>query len=320
MPSVQKNIAPFPARVVLELTPLCNLACRMCPRHYVKDTDGYMDAGLFHKLVDEIVNHQPQAVLLPFWRGESCMHPQFIELMDYALSQGLRVHLSTNGHYMSQPFIDIFHRCEFLTFSLHSKVGFQNAQKFIERKPAGSRVVTQVSFVDSEKATKRYFPAYVGDGQLKGFHAIRLYVEHTIGGEFGKNARATEGPRSFCPKLEQTFVVAADGRYSRCNHIWIPESAPHLGEAKIAEVWAGDRMCEIRATYPDSKCAPCDQWTGHTNGEAWRKRPDGTIDHLVFGPSAPAADRDHGATNSVQCFHPRPYLLADHRTRPYLAG
>ncbi len=280
------NIVSFPSRVVLELTPLCNLACRMCPRHYIKDTEGYMDAGLFRKLVDEVTQERPDAILLPFWRGESCMHPDFAALIDYALSREVRVHLSTNGHFMTPAFMDVFYRCEFLTFSVHSKVGFQNAQKFIDNRPEGGKVTTQISFVDSEKTTQLYLPGCVGDPQLKGFHGVRLYVEHTLGGEFGKNAQTVDVPRTFCPTLEQTFVVAADGSYSRCNHIWTPEAETNLADLTIADIWAGERMNQIRSSYPDAKCTPCDQWTGHTNGEAWRKTSGGTIEHLVFGPCA----------------------------------
>lgn len=260
----------------------------MCPRHYIKDTDGYMDAALFQKLIDEVARERPDAIVLPFWRGESCMHPQFAELVNYVIEKGLRVHLSTNGHFMSPEIVNVFHHCEFLTFSLHSKTGFQNAQKFIDDKPLWSKVTTQISFVDSEKTTKRYFPTYVSDPQLKGFQSIRLYVEHTVGGEFGKNAQTTIGPRTFCQKLEQTFVVAADGSHSRCNHIWTPEITPKLNNATIAEVWGGKRMHQIRTSYPDDKCTPCDQWTGHTNGEAWRKQQGGAIEHIVFSPSTPA--------------------------------
>jgi len=247
-----------------------------------------MKAELFCKLVNEIAQERPDAIVLPFWRGESCMHPQFVELVDYVIGKGLRVHLSTNGHYMSPELINVFHCCEFITFSLHSRIGFQNAQKFIDAKPYWSKVTTQISFVDSEMTTEQYLSAYVSDPQLKGFHSIRLYVEHTLGGEFGKNAQAMMGQRTFCPKLDQTFVVAADGAYSRCNHIWTPETEANMNNATIAEVWKGDRMNQIRTNYPDDKCAPCDQWTGHTNGVAWRKQPDGTIEYIVFSPTAPA--------------------------------
>lgn len=61
-------IQSFPSRIVLELTPLCNLACFMCPRHYIGDKDGFMEEGLFKKLIDEVVVENPKATILPFWR------------------------------------------------------------------------------------------------------------------------------------------------------------------------------------------------------------------------------------------------------------
>lgn len=277
------NIDVFPSRLVLELTPLCNLSCPMCPRHYIKDTEGYMSQQLFGKLVDEVEAENKQAILLPFWRGESCLHPDFSGLMNYVLDKKIRIHISTNGHFMSPEYMDIFYRCEFVTFSLHTDFGYKNASKFVESKPKWSRVTTQVSFVDSEKSTKKILAECSEDMDLKGFDSIRLYEEHTIKGEFGKSAGESKRSRVFCPKLSHTFVVSADGGYSRCNHIWVPEVAPNLSTASIKEVWEGARMKEIRGNYPDDKCGSCDQWTGHTNGEAWRKNPSGQIDHVVCG-------------------------------------
>ena len=279
------NIETFPSRVVLELTPLCNLSCFMCPRHYIKESDGYMSPELFRKLVGEIQQENPQAIVLPFWRGESCLHPQFVELISHALERGLRIHLSTNGLFMEPAFREVFYRCEFLTFSIHNNQGYRNAVAFVENKPAWSKVTTQISFVDSEKTTKKYLADCSTDPILKGFDSIRLYVEHTIDGEFGKNQAVPAEPveRFFCPKLTHTLVVSADGDFSRCNHIWEPEQALNLENATLKEVWQSARMNEIRSRYPDERCAPCDQWSGHTNGKAWRRLPDGKVELIGYG-------------------------------------
>ncbi len=278
------NIEQFPSRIVLELTPLCNLSCFMCPRHYIKKTDGYMSESLFKKLVDEIEAENRQAIVLPFWRGESCLHPQFLELLGYAQGKGLRIHLSTNGLFMEPAFRDVFYRCEFVTFSIHNNQGYRNAVDFVQKKPDWSRVTTQISFVDSEKTTRKYLADCSGAKGLKGFDSIRLYVEHTVGGEFGKNGVPKVAvERFFCPKLTHTLVISADGGFSRCNHIWEPEQALNLASATIKDVWGSLRMKEIRETYPDERCTPCDQWSGHTNGKAWRRLPDGQIEYMEYG-------------------------------------
>ena len=273
----------FPERVVLELTPLCNLSCLMCPRHYIKDTDGFIDVSLYKKLVDEISIASPNAVVLPFWRGESCMHPNFYELVNYTLEKGLRVHLSTNGHYMSDEFMKIFYRCEFITFSIHDNRGYKNAIKFINNKSRNDRCTIQVSFVDIEKTTQKFLKECSTSADLRGFDSIRLYHEHTINGEFGKSSTKSSQNRIFCPKLKHTFVVSADGQYSRCNHIWKPEVKNNLYKLTIREIWNGDRMNEIRTQYPDNKCISCNQWSGRTNGEVWKKLQDNRIIHTIMG-------------------------------------
>jgi sulfatase maturation enzyme AslB (radical SAM superfamily) len=278
------NIQNFPSRIVLELTPLCNLSCFMCPRHYIKETDGYMDIVLFKKLIDEISIENPKAIVLPFWRGESCLHPDFVGLVGYALDKNIRIHLSTNGHYMNKEFMDIFYRSEFVTFSIHTDLGYKNAKKLLENKPEWSKVVTQISFVDTEKSTIKYLQSCTTNEKLNGFNSVRLYVEHTIGGEFGKSRdEKAKEQRHFCPKLTHTLVVSSDGGFSRCNHIWEPENIPNLGNTTIKDIWNGARMNEIRAKYPDEKCGPCDQWGGHTNGENWKVADDGQVIHTVYG-------------------------------------
>ena len=241
-----------------------------------------MEPVLYKKLVDEVCAENSEAIVLPFWRGESCMHPQFSELLEYTLEKGLRVHLSTNGHYLDDSFKEIFYRCEFVTFSLHDNRGYKNALRFMKGKPDWSDCTTQVSFVDVEKSTTKFLAECTTSTTLQGFDSIRLYHEHTIGGEFGSSRQEDSEGRSFCPKLEHTFVVSANGQYSRCNHIWTPEHIGNLYQSTIRELWCGERMEEIRTYYPDHQCAPCDQWSGHTNGETWRNDSQGKVTHTVY--------------------------------------
>jgi organic radical activating enzyme len=278
------KIEEFPTRVVIELTPVCNLSCPMCPRQHVNLKESHMDNALFKRLIMEIKTENKNAVILPFWRGESCVHPDFLSLMSFALDQGLRIHLSTNGHFMDDEYRNIFYRCEFVTFSLHTDKGFSNAQKLIQNRPDWSKATIQGSFVDSEKSVDKYLELSSQDPDLKGFDSIRLYKEHTVNGEFGKSTMPGNNDiRRFCPKLENTFVIGFDGQYSRCNHVWETSPQPNLINNSIKSVWHCQEVRHIRQRYPDEKCFPCDQWTGHTCGETWRKDGQGRLIHQVFG-------------------------------------
>lgn len=275
------NVNRFPSRIILELTPLCNLSCSMCPRHYINDNDGYMKDSLFRKLIDEITQENPQAIVLPFWRGESCLHKNFNKLLNYAINQKVRIHLSTNGHYVEEQYKDIFYQCEFLTFSIHTPLGFKNAKMVIDNKPKWCKTIFQISFVDSEKTTKKYLGNAIADSRLLGFDSVRLYKEHTISGEFGKMQSQVRKKRHFCPKLIHTFAVSSDGCFSRCNHIWETQREFNLNDHSIKQVWESEVMNAIRRNYPDKQCFPCDQWSGHTCGESWNKT-DSEIRHKIF--------------------------------------
>ncbi len=279
------QIEPFPKRLVLELTPLCNLSCFMCPRHYVEAEKGYMSPKLWQRLVDEVAKKSPQTIILPFWRGESLLHREFLEFMDYALERSLRIHLCTNGERMSEADFMTLSRLEFVTFSLHTPKGFKHAKEFLSFRKQG-RPVTQVSFVDVE-SSRSILSEIVAHPSLCGFDSVRLYREHTKDGVFGSSKLCGDTGRTFCPKLSDTLVVAYDGTISRCNHIWETEKALNVNDISILDAWNSEAMGRIRENYPDEGCGPCDQWTGHTCGESWRL-VDGVVEHQVFGELGPA--------------------------------
>jgi len=279
------KVLKHPNRIVLELTPLCNLACPMCPRHYVKDTDGFMPRALWFKLIDEIAEAAPDAIVLPFWRGESLLHPDFVELIDYALRKNLRIHISTNGILVKDEYAEVLSRCEFVTFSIHTPIGLKRAKAFkhLVDGMQGSKPTVQISFVTGEKTTEKLLEGIVDSPDLEGFDNIRLYEEHTKDGVFGSTGKHVEVQRHFCPKLVHTFVIAYDGSVSRCNHIWVPEQGPNLNQVSILQAWKSEAMNEIRTTYPDKQCGPCDQWTGHTLGASWTL-VNGEIKKKIIGP------------------------------------
>lgn len=274
----REEIAGFPERIVLELTPLCNLSCSMCPRHHAGDRDGFMEGVLWRKLVDEIAKESPESIILPFWRGESLLHPEYAAFMEYALAKGMRVHMCTNGQILGS-FADVLSRIEFVTFSIHTPIGFSNAFEFLKFKRNG-RPTIQVSFVEGEPSAGWVNEVVSGPG-LSGFDSVRLYKEHTMDGVFGSSGGAGGAGRAFCGKLKGTLVIAYDGTVSRCNHVWETEERLNAARTSIAEIWRSGRFNEIRREYPDKFCAPCGQWTGHTRGESWRM-VEGKVVHQKF--------------------------------------
>ena len=91
------NVPAYPDRMYLESTNWCNLGCIMCPTglKQIKRAKGYMDYGLFTKIVDEMAGHV-KSTTLHIW-GESMMHPRIFDMIDYCRVKNLRAEISTNA-------------------------------------------------------------------------------------------------------------------------------------------------------------------------------------------------------------------------------
>ena len=86
----------FPKRITLELTNRCNISCTFCPRHEMGHLLGFMDTRLAYRLIDEMAEHLP-LTLVPFFRGESLLHPDWWRIIAYAHQKGIgSVHYQRN--------------------------------------------------------------------------------------------------------------------------------------------------------------------------------------------------------------------------------
>ncbi|MEU5257132.1 radical SAM protein [Streptomyces longwoodensis] len=105
--------APAPAAptfLELELTGRCQLTCSShCYAEAGPTKDhGSMSGDDWLRVLDEAATLGVQTVQMI--GGEPTMHPQFIELVDYALGRGLRVQVYSNLYRMSDPLWMLFSR------------------------------------------------------------------------------------------------------------------------------------------------------------------------------------------------------------------
>ena len=91
---MDKKEGEFPKSIIIEPTDKCNLNCSYCPRRSMKDKLGFMEYGLYRKLIDEI-SHYPDRELVLFHRGESLLHPQFLDMVRYARDRVGKILLAT---------------------------------------------------------------------------------------------------------------------------------------------------------------------------------------------------------------------------------
>jgi radical SAM protein with 4Fe4S-binding SPASM domain len=95
------TIMGMPISISFEPTTSCNLRCPECPsglRSFTRPT-GMLHDDLFRRVIDELA---PKLNYLTFYfQGEPFLHPQFLEMVEYASSKGIYTATSTNAHFLS---------------------------------------------------------------------------------------------------------------------------------------------------------------------------------------------------------------------------
>jgi Predicted Fe-S oxidoreductases len=90
----------MPQEAVIELTNFCNLACIMCPQKAMLRQKGYMNQTLFQKIVDQLAGKCELVYL--YGTGESLLHKELINYIDYVKGRGMATCLSTNGQLLTE--------------------------------------------------------------------------------------------------------------------------------------------------------------------------------------------------------------------------
>ncbi|OIN59562.1 SPASM domain-containing protein [Arsenicibacter rosenii] len=91
----------LPMSISFEPTTSCNLRCPECPsglRSFTRPT-GMLSEDLFKRTIDEL--HDTLLYLIFYFQGEPYLHPQFLELVQYAAKKKIYTATSTNAHYLT---------------------------------------------------------------------------------------------------------------------------------------------------------------------------------------------------------------------------
>jgi len=132
-----------PIRGTFELTPLCNLDCKMCYVHLSSEqmqvTNKKMLTGeQWNRIIDHAVDHGMLYALLT--GGEALMHPDFDDIFLHLLNKGVLTAVNTNGSTLDDARIGFFkqHRPKAIQVSLYG----DNEDNY--EKVTGHRVFSKV--------------------------------------------------------------------------------------------------------------------------------------------------------------------------------
>lgn len=282
----------FPNRICVELTNECNVSCTFCPRQCVPMEIGQMDFTLYKKIIDEAALHLPVKLVI-FFRGESLLHPQFIECVKYAKDKGIGpIQFATNAYALDEKIANELSASgiDFISFSLDTldpeiysrsrlsgnlRISMKNVIRFSkickERKIKGlSAPELQVStielpvYMDGQKDFIEFWKQYVD--------IVRVYYEHDDNGKFRdkdvqRKLNLVTPERKPCRKVFTDMLIFWDGRLALCNYDWRGElKGLNVNEMSIQEAWDSPVYEEVRKMHlnnlfdPSLMCKDCDHW------------------------------------------------------------
>lgn len=283
---------PFPPLVQVGLTNVCNLKCEECYHPKYKDQTSYqqnfMSMAIFKKIVDEVSGFPPESVFRLLGKGESLLHPDFIEMMKYAkgrLSQS--VACISNGICLDESYstkildtgIDVIDfSLDAFTKEAYGRVRsdpekfqglIENINRFIEMRNSGGYT------------TKVFVSFMLQPENYKELEAFKDYWEprvdkilyrkyHTYSGKIPKKPTPYRD-RTPCPALWNRININEKGLITVCyvdwddNYILADLNRP---DVSILSIWRGDEFQKAREDHLKSNycglCENCEGWqTAH---------------------------------------------------------
>ena len=263
---------PLPAVLMIENTNHCNAECVMCPRDTLSRKRGFMDFGLFEKIIKEVssVKRKPVTHLHGF--GEPLLDKRLAERIELAKSCGItRTYIVSNASLLfpetSRKIISAgldkmkisFYGTDEESYNntmkrLDFKVTLQNVKDFLrirkEMKSQTPRLILQYLPNETNNARTAEFKALWNpliDSRLGD--VLNVASLHNYGGGRAYN-RLGKKIVSVCYFPWTSMSVLWDGRVVTCcmdsNGVQV---LGDLNTQSVQEVWNGPVLAEVRNSF-----------------------------------------------------------------------
>jgi len=272
---VEKLYDPnFPLVLNIENTNGCNLECTFCPRPTNIRT---MTLEHFKKLIDECPSGR---VMLNLHKdGETLIHPQVNEMVEYAMKSGKfnTVHMNTNAVLLDRlttkiddltVSLDANNRKEFLKLKQRDEFVrvVHNTDNYIIAHAHDTNI--RVKTVETEDTSAEQLDTFVDRwgkfAQITGVHSWSGAIDIGV-------TDPMQDLRFPCPILWYAMAVNADHTVSACNVDW--NHSLILGNTDVDDlstIWKGKALADLRekhkhGVYPGA-CKECTIWAGFSRG------------------------------------------------------
>ena len=267
----------WPGYLNIELTSRSNIECPFLPGQFLKREHGMMEAGLYHRIVDQAAENVPFINLAGY--GEPTLHPDLIDFVRYAKEKGvLRVAVETNAIDLDEKATEglfnagldflivnmnaLMHSCSDWEEMVDSIIRLRDREQK-HRHGIFPKVMLQIVNTNSMASRVDYICArynYIADRVvIVPFDTFRGTIPDEGAVDF------TPLNRSACRKLLSTLFVLWDGTAALCGKFVAGEfPGMSLGERTIPSIYRNSKVMNFNrrhsvGSYPE-ECLECRQW------------------------------------------------------------
>ncbi len=277
----KKIVAQFPFYLLIELTSMCNLRCKMCfqadKTFTTNNFKGSMDFGLFRDVVDQAVEGGTKAITLGS-RGEPLLYRDISKALHYLSNKFIELKLVTNATKLTEKIshdillsnvnllvfsVDAYTEELYENIRVHGKFKdvYRNITRFEEiraKEYSNSQITTRVSGVkivkEQDEAEFQKFWSRICDevGMKKSFERWNTY-ENPVHADL----------MSPCHFLWERMYIWFDGKVNSCDSDYKNELV--VGDVKdnlIRDIWNGKKINYLRELHLKGerhRLYPCDR-------------------------------------------------------------
>jgi MoaA/NifB/PqqE/SkfB family radical SAM enzyme len=279
------EVVPLSSPLLIEFHPTssCNFKCNYCGKssHMFISLKPYLDYDLYKKGIDELAGFDKKVCLKFAGTGEPLLHPQIIDMINYASGKVSKMEMSTNGSMLIKHIAENLGNLDRLVISIQGTSSEKykamcganiNFDDFIEGikyfyKVKG-KTHLHIKIIDialEGKEDKQKFFNIFGDicDTIGIEHAFPLYPALEINEKLLKSKVSQFGlpinkAKIICPYPFYMMHITPDGWVQHCCNPNLDYPPGYLDQETLPEIWSGKGMNSTRYMLASvGTCAGC---------------------------------------------------------------
>jgi radical SAM protein with 4Fe4S-binding SPASM domain len=287
-----QNMIARPGELCIETTSVCNADCIMCPRKSMRRKMEKMPAHLYSKVTREAAEWGIPLISLQHYGDPMAMSDEDLDFYLREARQCAQVHLSTNGHLMTESKIDIIlrNRVDLVQVDLDGADAetYEQIRVGCKYETVAENLRKLVS-LRNEKGLKRprvllgiiMMPVSVMPDHWRQVEVIKdqwkdIVDDFAVSGTYNRGGSLVtlkhmnlpgQSGSSPCLLPWSQMVIGSDGNLALCCNDW--DASYPLGNIEthtLKEMWHGESLRRVRqAMIGDGGdlpqvCKDCDYW------------------------------------------------------------